>query len=107
MLGLNAIGIGSRPGFGEHAVPITSPQGAWVQRNRSALLTASSVVIVPDADGGDKEATGVKMANNLANYMQANGVNAGVKTMAELGIDSQFKDFAKFAAKVKYDMDTP
>jgi hypothetical protein len=58
------------------------------------------VLVVPDADGGEKEATGITHAANLAAALSSRGLRARTATLDELDPDAagKGKDLADLAA---------
>lgn len=99
-LGWPALGLGMRP----CARDWTDEHGAaprMLEPHLSAMRDTDGVLVVPDADKGDKEAEGIAKANALVGWLRGAGCKAKTATLGELYADAPetCKDFADIAAQ--------
>jgi hypothetical protein len=98
-LGWPAIATLSRPQARDHKDRHSSCV-RMLEPHLPILRRCHSVLVVPDADGGEKEATGITHAANLAAALASRGLRARTATLDELAPDDagKGKDLADLAA---------
>lgn len=106
VLGWPAVALLNRP----QAYAYTDTDGAaarMLEDHLPALRDVRRVLVVPDADPGDKGAEGAALAGRLVGWLRHAGVKADVVTLLELGAPAGCKDLAEWAATSKREKVTP
>lgn len=99
-LGWPALAMLNRPQAARDYTERNTAAARMLEPHLPALRTCRRVVVVPDADKGDKGAEGKTLARRLVAWLRAAGCRAEMKTLGDLCPDAptDCKDFADLAA---------
>lgn len=99
-LGFHCVALLGRPGFSDYKTGEQTSQGEMLAPMLQDLARCRRVLVVPDNDADpDKAKVGQDNAGELVRWLRAQGLQARVQTMNNLGFGS-FKDLAD-AAKAR------